>query len=647
MIPKLQSVQPLFAAAALLLADAATALGETVVPDTVVSASREPLPAARVGSAASVITGAELETRQIRNAADALREVPGVAVGRTGSFGGVTDVRIRGAEAKHTLVLIDGMEVNDPALNSSFDFAQLAGYNVERIEVLRGPQSSIFGSDAVGGVVNIITRRARDGFDADGFVEGGSFSSFAGGAGLRFGNPWFRGSFAFDRLQTEGVSHAEKRLGNSERDALRRNTFGGKIDLLPAPYLEINLAGRLVESRGALDGFNFIPAIGFFGAVDDKSRYRYDQRHGKADVKLKLFEGSWVNRFGVSHGFTDNDFLDDAGQLANKNRSRRTKYELESTGRFETKALAKADHRLTFLFESERQDILSQGFDPFFPTFLKRGFSSRSYVGEYALGLLDRLFLTGSLRFDDNDFFKDATTWRVTLAYLMRETDTRFHASYGTGVKNPSLFELFGLFGAFVGNPNLKPERLTGWDVGVEQKFLGGTATVDVTYFNNRITDLIQSTLLTAFNVGGTSRAHGVEVAARWRILPDLVIGGAYTWSNSEDANDRELVRRAKHIGSVFATWSFDEKRAQIHVNARMNGPQRDLAFDPFFNTQRVRLAGYTLVNATASYRVHDNVEIFARAENLLDQRYQQVFTFGNPRFGAFAGVRVKLAATP
>ncbi len=573
--------------------------------------------------------------------------MPGLAVGRSGSFGGVTDVRIRGAEAKHTLVLIDGIEVNDPSLNSTFDFSQLSGHNIERIEVLRGPQSSIYGSDAVGGVVNIVTRRARDGFGADGFAEGGSFSTFAGGAGLRYGNQWFRGSFAFDRFQTEGVSHADKRLGNGERDALRRNTFSGKLEFMPAPFLDIALVGRLAQSLGALDGFNFIPAINYFGAVDDKSRYVYDQRHGKADIRLKLFENRWVNRFGVSHGQTDNDFINDAGQLANKNRSRRTKYEFESTGKFETAELAKADHRLTFLYENERQDILSQGFDPFFPTFTKNGFTSHSYVGEYAVGVLERVFVTGSLRFDDNDFFKDATTYRVTFAYRHTETDTRLHASVGTGVKNPSLFELFGFFGSFVGNPNLKPERLTGWDAGVEQKFLGGRATLDVTYFSNRITDLIQSTLLTAFNLPGTSRARGVEFAARWRILADLLVGGSYTWSNSEDASGQELVRRAKHIGSVFATYTFDEKRGQLHVNARLNGAQRDFAFDPFFNVERKRLAGYALVNATASYRVHDNVEIYARVENLLDRRYQQVFTFASPRFGAFAGVRVRFDATP
>ncbi len=618
----------------------------TLLPDTVVSASREPLPAARVGSAITVIPGNDLETRQTRHAGDVLREVPGVAVGRTGSFGGITDVRIRGAEARHTLVLIDGIEVNDPSLGSSYDFSQLTPYNIERIEILRGPQSSIYGSDAVGGVVNIITRRAAPGIAAEAFGEGGSFGSFAGGLALRYGDPWVNGSIAFNRLQTEGTSHADRRLGNTERDALRIDNGHGKLAFTPFPFLEFNLAGRTSTSRGALDGFNFIPAIGFFGAVDDKSRYVFEQAYGRADVKLKLFDGQWVTRAGIAASRTQNDFIDDPGRLMNVNRARRRKIDVQSTVTADTALWLPIEHRFTFLFEHEREDLLSQGFDPFFPTFLKNAVSTRSYVGEYALAAADRVFVTGSYRFDDNTMFPDTDTYRITGAYLHKETATRLHGSYGNGVKNPTLFQLFGLFASFVGNPNLRPERSTGWDVGVEQKFWG-RAVVDVTYFENRITDLIQSSLLTATNLPGASRARGVEIAARWRVIPELLLGGSYTYTVAQDANDSELVRRAKHIGSVFATLELFDRRARLHVDARLNGPQRDFAFDPFFNVQRVRLAGFALINVAGSFKLNEHVEVFGRIENLLDAKYQQVFTFGSPGLAAFAGLRVRFDVTP
>jgi vitamin B12 transporter len=619
--------------------------GTTLLPETVVSASREPLPGARVGSAVTVFTRQDLETRQSQGVVEILREVPGVAVGRTGSFSGVGDVRIRGAEARHTLVLIDGIEVNDPSLGSSFDFSQLTAFDIERIEVLRGPQSSIWGSDAVGGVVNIVTRTPVRGFAADAFVEGGSFNTGAGGAAVRFGSDWFRGSFAATRFTTDGISSADRRLGNLESDAMRIGTVQAKAQLTPFPFLEANFAGRLTHSLGALDAFAFIPAIGFFGGADDKSRYDYDQRYGRADVKLKLFEGHWVTRAGIMYGQTRNDFIDDPGQLMNVNRAFKQKYDVESAISHAWPAFA--EHRLTLLFEHERQSLISQGFDPFFPTFLSGAFTSRSYVGEYAGAFWERLFITGSFRFDDNSRFQDASTHRLTAAYLHRETATRLHASWGTGVKNPSLFELFGLFGSFVGNPDLRPERSRGWDVGVEQKFWGGRATIDLTYFNLRITDLIQSTLLTAFNLPGVTRTQGIEVTARVRVRDDLLFGGSYTWTDAEDAAGLSLVRRPRHAGSLFGTLDVLDGRGRIHVNARFNGPQQDLAFDAFFGTQRVRLDSFLLLDVAASYKLNQHVELYARIENLLDEKYQQVFTFGSPGIAAYAGLRAKLAWAP
>ncbi|MCW5773467.1 MAG: TonB-dependent receptor, partial [Rhodospirillaceae bacterium] len=618
----------------------------TLLPETVVSASREPISGPKVGSAVTVITRGEILARQAVTAADLLRDVPGVAVSSNGSFGGQIDVRIRGAESNHTLVLIDGIKVNDPALGQTFDFSQLLAGDIERIEVLRGPQSSLYGSESIGGVVNIITRGGRKGLEADSFVEGGSFGTLAGGTGIRFGTDWIKGAFNWNHFQSRGISTADRRNGNAESDPFRINVFSGKATITPSEYFELSLAGRSSRSLGHLDTFQdgfTVPCLpsGVCIAVDDRSYYVADQYFGRADATFKLWDGHFTNRTGISYGRTHNKTFGDIFPGLFTNTSRRRKIENQTTLRFETPAVADAEHRFTFLFEHERQSVLSESSFGFF----EQAITSKSYVSEYALSLWQRLYLTGSVRFDDNDFFKDRTTYRVTGAYLVKEWDARLHASAGTGIKNPDLFQLFGRFPGFTPNPNLQSEQSFGWDVGVEKSFFDKRATIDVTYFNSRLTDRLVVTQATAFNDTGVTRIQGVEIAAKIRPFKGLELGGAYTFTDAQDPNGSQPVRRAKHIGSVFATYSFLDDRAKVNVNARFNGPQRDTVFFSDFSTGTVNLSGFVLLNVAASYKIYDGVEIYGRVNNLLNQKYEEVFSYGTAGIGAFAGVRVRFAA--
>lgn len=639
---------------ALLLAAGASAAAvmpafaetSTLLPETVVSASREPLPGARVGSAATVVSGTELETRQTPTAVDVLREVPGVSIGRSGSFGGQVDVRIRGAESNHTLVLVDGIKVNDPSLGQSFDFSQLPAADIERIEVLRGPQSSLYGSESIGGVINIITKRGRKGLEASSFVEGGSFRTLAGGVGLRLGTDMLKAAFHWSHLQTAGISSADRRNGNGESDPFRINTFSGTATFTPSEYFELSFAGRSSKSLGHFDTFQdgfTIPCQpnGVCVAVDDRSFYKFEQLFGRADGTFKLFGGRLINRTGIAYGWTQNDAVGDIFPGVFLNKSRRRKIDNQTTLRLDTPEIANAEHRFTFLFEHERQSVLSSSAFGFF----EQAITSKSYVGEYALALWERLFLTGSVRFDDNDFFQDRMTYRATAAYLLREWNVRFHGSAGTGIKNPDLFQLFGRFPGFTPNPNLKAEQSFGWDAGIEKTFWGRRATIDVTYFNNRLTDRIVVTQQNARNDIGVTTIQGVEVAAKVRPVKGLEIGGAYTFTDGQDPQGNQPVRRAKHIGSLFATYTFLDDKARIHVNARFNGPQRDTIFFSNFSTGAVDLHGFVLLNVAASYKITEHVEIYGRIENVLNQKYQEVFSFGTPGIAAFGGMRVRFAA--
>ena len=264
--------------------------GVQQLPETVVSASRIPVLSESVGSAVTVITGEELERRQVRLVSDVLRDVPGLAVSRSGGAGTFTQVRIRGAEANQTLVLIDGVEINNPAGGSEFDFANLLASDIERIEVLRGPQSALYGSDAIGGVINIITKSAPgNGVEAQASGEYGSFgtSQVAGSAKVGFADV-VSAALSVARYDTDGISAADEDNGNDENDGYENTTLNAKLTVKPADFIQFDFAGRRVNSEAEFDGF-----VGGIGATDADNRTESEQTYGKAEVKLTLFDGIW------------------------------------------------------------------------------------------------------------------------------------------------------------------------------------------------------------------------------------------------------------------------------------------------------------------------------------------------------------------
>lgn len=594
----------------------------------------------------TVITAQEIEQQQVIYVSDILRTVPGLAVNQSGgSFGSLTQVRIRGAEGNQTLVRLDGIELNDPGNGSEYNFGNLLAENIERIEIIRGPQSALYGSDAIGGVINIITKNGDTGLKVNGKVEGGSFGTYQVGGG--FSGGWedlFDFSAGATRFASEGISIAEnstEKDGNSNVTAYANlsirplNKFSG-----PLETLEIGLNGRLVRSELQTDGFQ-----GGIGAIDADNESDVDQSYGRVFSKLSLFDGKdwiqWDHLLSVAHSGNKTDNFT-RQQLSSEFDGMTTKYAYQTNLLVDTPTFAQSHHALTFLLEHERDQVrTSSAFSN-----LDRSIDTTSYVGEYRFGLFDRLFMSGSIRYDNNDkLFKDATTYRTTFSYLLKETGTRPHASYGTGVKNPTLFELFGFNQNFQGNPNLQPEKSRGWDAGIEQKLLNEQISLDATYFNNRIESLILGAGRTAVNLPGRTRIEGVEVSLRANIIKDLDLTGAYTWTSSLDSSGNQLVRRPEHIASANLNYGFQlfGNHGNVNVGVKYNGNQTDFAFDQFFNRSTVVLDDYTLLSIAASYEVYNGVELFVRGENLLDEDYQEVFTFASRGIAVYGGVRAAL----
>jgi len=623
----------------------------------VVTASRsgDAIPADLVGASVTVIDAQEIEDRQTRILSDVLRDVPGVAVSRIGAVGGQTQIRVRGSESNHTLVLIDGIKASDPYYGE-FDFGTLIADENARIEVLRGQQSALYGSDAIGGVINYIT---LTGAEAPGLrlrAEAGSMGSL--NAAARFagvsGNLDYALSSSF--VRTDGYPTAP---GGTRDIGATSEGASFKAIWTPTEAFHLTAVGRYSYTNADTndaDADSNSPTFGLTVDTPDGAHYRNRALYGLIRAQYDLLDGRWTN--AVSGQITDAKrtafdiaipFASPAGQSivrAYGDHGRRLKGSFESAFRFGTDRIK---HRVTFAFdaerESERNTISLFGAD-----LRKHHTTNYGLVGQYDVSVDDRLALGGSIRHDYNSRFADTTTYRAQGSYKLDE-GTRFHAAAGSGVKAPTFSDLFDFFGGFfTGNPDLKPETSHGWEAGIEQSFATDHITIGATWFDNRLKNVISGGFGTPVNLPGTSKQRGVEVSATGRLGGGWQVDLAYTYLHAPQQQfvvsglfDGQAVRRAKNIASANLTWAPADQPFSGTVTIRYNGAQNDLAFtDPSFTPVIVRLRSFTLVNANATYKLNAHVDLFARVENLLDRRYQEVFSFATPCRAGYGGVKVR-----
>ncbi|BCJ92265.1 TonB-dependent receptor [Terrihabitans soli] len=584
-----------------------------------VSANLTPTPTKEVASAVTIITGDELQQRQIRLVSDALRSVPGVAVNRTGGPGGLTQVRLRGSEGNHTLVTIDGIEVNDPGGGSEFNFAHLLVQDIDRIEVLRGPQSSLYGSDAIGGVVNIVSKRGEGPARLAGYIEGGNRGTAAGGVTLSGSTDRVDYLFSGAGLRTDGFSSAAEARGWDEKDGYENASGFAKVGFQATDYLRFDFVGR--GTSYFAEGDDEPPG----GAVDFVSDLDGETFFGRAQAKLDLFDGAWQQIFGASTLSHNREFYYDTFPPSTID-GEKTKFDYRSNF-FHTSG--EFDHTVSFL--AEREDEHVEQFGTFDEEVGQTGIA-----GEYKLGVWDSLFFTGSARHDFNEGFADATTYKLSAAYFFEQTGTKIRTSYGTGVKNPTLIELFGTFPGFVPNPNLEPESAEGWDVGLDQTLFDGRMSFDLTYFDQTISDLIQSQGNTVVNLPGESEIHGVELGVSVRPVDDLTMRASFTWQDAQGPEGEELIRRPEFLGSFDLDYVFYDGRANAGFSVIYNGAQYDL---PYWNPL-VELEDFVLVNIRAGYKITENAELYGRVENLLDEEYEEIYTYGGAGRLAIVGMR-------
>jgi vitamin B12 transporter len=595
------------------------------------------IPADEIGSAVSVVTRAELQAQKVRHVAEALRSLPGVAVSKTGGFGSLTQVRIRGAEGNQTLVLIDGIDAGDTA-NGEFDLSNLLVEDIERIEVIRGGQSGIGGSKAIGGVINIITRDGKGPLTFMARAEGGSFGTRELAGRVSAGNDRFWFSLSGNARDSGGFNISPV---GSEDDPWRIGTLNFKGGAVILPGVTLDVVFHKVNKDIDYDDFYALPGAPFATSVDGHQFNRTDIWLGGVNLTWNALDGALtqVVRANRNSTVTFDDNRDFSSPSKNINEA--DKYGYLATYRFGPSDFHSA---VTGMVQKEEER-----FTPIsaFTDGMERERSRIAYVGEWRGELFDRLFPTVTVRHDDNDVFADYTTWHAAASLKLTELGLRPHASVGTAVTLPGMYQMFGsILGDFQGNPNLNPEESFGWDAGVELSLWKGRALLDVTYFNADLTNEIGSTRTPSgdyfpINLAGKSERNGIEVSGRVAATKTLSFGASYTHLEAFEPNGLVEVRRPEHSGRADVNYVFDEGRGNLNVAAIYNGDMEDSAFDPNWAPNRVTLESYWLVNVAASYKLTDNVEIYGRVENALDQEYQEVYGNATPGISAYAGIRL------
>lgn len=630
---------------------AATAYGQDRIDtrnriETVeVRAAREPVDARLSGSSVSILDREFLARRQTAALGEVLRTVPGVAISRGGGVGSVSQLRMRGAEANHTLVFIDGVRANDPAQSGEFNFAHLLNTQIESVEVIRGPQSSLWGSDAVAGVVNIHTRRGADGFTGDVFAEGGERGWQNLGLAGNFGSEAVKGGFSLSRVETDGDNISRE---GDEADGYENTTANLNLGWMASDTLQIDGSLRYTEASNDFDNTDFATGL----VADSASVTDVEQLYGKLSASLSTLEGRWRHVASVALTDTGNATRSEnafapTGFDQRSSDARLWVYTLQSS--FDLVQ----GHTLTAAYEFWDEDFSQRGAaSAFGDPNQDRNLTTDAFVVEYRGQLTEGFSVLASARNDDNSDFASATTGRVSAAWQLLDGATTLRGAWGTGVKNPTFNERFGFFTDFIGNPDLRPEESHSWELGIDQRLLDNRLSLSATWFEEQLEDEINGFAFdpsigdfTAINEDGRSERQGLELSGTWLIAANLSLYGSYTWLDATEDDGSggqvEEIRRAEHVASANLNWDFAGGRGDLNLQVDYNGEQSDFFFPPVPPFQeRVALDAFTLVTLAGSYRVTDALELYARVENATDESYEEVLGFRSPGRLGVVGAR-------
>jgi vitamin B12 transporter len=648
-------------AAVQILTSSTVATGQEVqdttrLPELVVTPTRLPTSPDAVVASVTVITGDDLRARGVRFVQDALREVPGAAVVQQGSFGGLTSIFLRGGESDYVKVLIDGVPANQSG--GAFNWANLTTDNVDRIEILRGPGSVIYGSDAVSGVVQIFTRRGEGGFSVEGGAEAGTFGTLNGHAGVLGGTSRLTYSADASRFATDGTYRFNNDYGNT--------ALSGAVRGLPDSRTDASLSVRFTDSRYHFPtDFAGVPADSNQSSAEEMLTIAAEvgRRLGpRYDLRLTAGGNRTVGEF--------DDLPDNASDtlgfgFASHRDSRAERGNLDARINGVLSPGLTVTGGVQVERETERQSgettsnfggIATTPDTPF-----DRG---RTTFGYYAQGLLDLasgLAINLNARVDDNSAFGAFFTYRAGAVYRLT-SGTRIRASLGRSFKAPTFCEQFCNAPFVVGDSTLRPERATSWEAGLEHGLADGRVSVWATYFDQRFRDMIVydgsgGPLEPTYFNGAAAKSRGIEAGLTTSPWRNVKVSASYTYLMAEATDDgglpsatfaagQRLVRRPRHSAELAARGRVLD-RITLGGSVIYVGPRDDVDFNQF-PAQRVELPGYATLDLATEVEIlragpgRPGFSGGLRVENLFNQAYDQVVGFPGRRRGVFGGAKFR-----
>jgi len=614
-------------------------LKQETLEEIIVTATRIKIPSKEVGSSITVITGDEIDKMQKSTIHEVLRTVPGLDVIQSGGPGSTARIYMRGAKSEHTLVLMDGVEMNDPiSPGRVFDFANLSTDNIERIEIIRGPQSTLYGSDAIGGVINIITKKGRG--KPDGFisVEGGSFNTFREKVGFSGGSRWINYSLGLSKYNTNGISAANEKDGNHEKDGYKNDSLSARAGITPNDTFSMDFILRWNSAEFDMDN------MGGAGGDDSNNIGESEQFFFRTVANIVMLNDIWEQKLGFSmvdyNRYFRNDTDDNHPDELSKD---------SYTGKllkFDWQHNIYLNEKNTLILGIETEEEKGKSKNYFknhhinhTSTFGEKIARTTGYYIQDHINIWDALSVTLGARLDDHDEFGEKTTYRITSAYTVRETGTKIRGSYGTGFKTPSLYQLYSEYG----DKDLDPEESVGWDVGIDQFFFSNKISIGATYFNNELENLIYfDDSKSKYKNISKAVTEGLEFLLSAEVSNNLTLNASYTFTDTEDKRTgKDLLLRPRDKYAINIDYSFSN-RSNIGLDVIYIGDRYDTDYSSNLPV-RVKLKEYVRVDLAANYDINKNIQIFGRIENIFDEDYEEVKGYGTPGISAYAGLKLKI----
>jgi vitamin B12 transporter len=616
---------------------------DTSLKEVVVVANRAPEPLSKVGNAVTVLTDEDIKQSQATIVSDLLEQTPGITVARTGGVGQPTSVYIRGAESDQTVVIIDGVKMTDPSLpGGGFDFENLLIGDISRIEILRGAQSTLYGSDAIGGVINIVTADPTQKTAGSVSLEGGSHDTGYGTADVGGVSDALMWRVAGSYYGTSGIPCFDQYLGGRRDCASQIGDGAGQIRYDLTPDLQLDLRGYLVTSRTDFDGYD--TPTGAFG--DDSEYGKTQQGIGYAGLTWHSPDHSFTNRLSLQYTGSETRDYDPNAPANYGDPTPETFYGFGRNVREEYQGTWQFSPAGQIVFGAQNEHSTINTVSPGSP-FLGTGVVIDSGYAQAQYEVLPGLTLTAGGRYDHHDVYGGHGTGQFAAAWALPDQKTILRASFGQGFKAPSLYQLYSNYG----NRALQPETANSWDAGIEHHALQDRLVASATYFQRTSRDLINffdcttpSPLCATEPFGyyaniARSFARGVELDGALKATERLSITANYTWTDTEDMSPgsstygNELPRRPADTANATVNYVWPV-RLSTALALRYSGP----SFDDAANT--IRLGGYVLMDIRTSMPISDHLEMYARVENLTDRHYEVAYQYGTFGRSAYIGAR-------